>query len=255
LLWNIHVSKNQLASVQRLCQRGIRMARFNRSSLTDSVGAERDKALANFKDQAGEAKELLRATDERAILLRIKRIDLAEKILQTSQDFEKRLQAAWVGDSDGPIVQAYFSDVSQGNIVPSKQLSVPGMSESAQANVRELRDLAGPELLAKSRHFFVGLHWWLRGRYGAGPHGFGLIKDQTAMVSGERLFGLYMPTAMPTPTSPYDDGYPIPAIDRRHHYIWMFEYRRLIRRTFSSERSNTNSTNEVTDRVKLRQFF
>lgn len=254
-LWRIHVSKNQIASVLRLCERGVQMAHFNRSNLGDKEGAERDAARQTFQNQAGQATEVLHNADERAILMRIKRIDLAEKVLQSSQDFEERLQAAWIGDLDGPIVQEYFENVVRGRIVPTKKLSVPGMSESAQANVRELRDLAGPELLAKSRHFFVGLHWWQRGRYGAGPHGFGLVKDQTALVSGERLFGLYMPTVMPTPTSPYDDGYQIPAVDRRHHYVWMFEYRRLFSRDFYAKRTNVKSKSGPEQTVGLDRFY
>ena len=254
-LWKIHVSKNQIASVLRLCERGIQMARFNRSRLGETEGAERDAARDTFHQQSGQATEMLRQADERAILLRIKRIDLAEKLLQSSESFEDRLQAAWIGDLDGPIVREYFQNVSAGRIFPTKQLSVPGISESAQANVRELRALAGPELLTKSRHFFVGLHWWLRGRYGAGPHGFGLVKDQTALVSGERLFGLYMPTVMPTPTSPYDDGYQIPAVDRRHHYVWMFEYRRLFRRDFYASKKNVKSRSGPKQTVGLDRFY
>ena len=255
-LWKLHVTKNQLAGVQQLCRRGVQMARFNRLNLGDDDAQERDKARKLFEDHAAEADELLRNIGERTILLRIKRIELAERVLQTSQDFEERLMAAWVGDSDGPIVQEYFSNVENGKIVPTASLSTPGMAESAQANVRELRQLAGPELLEKSRHFFVGLHWWLRGRYGAGPHGFGLIKDQTAMASAEKLFGLYMPTVIPTPTSPYDDGYMIPEVDRRHHYVWMFEYRRLIRKdSFRTKVHKGKQRSVVTEKVKLDRFY
>ncbi|MCA9215815.1 MAG: hypothetical protein KDB27_22270, partial [Planctomycetales bacterium] len=205
-LWHLHVAKNRLFLARQMSERGVEMAMFNYAKLVDDESKDdRDKARKVFETQASIAGNLQRNVDDQAILLRLERISLAEKILQESQDFEQRLLAAWVADSDGAIVEEFFRDVELGKFVPGKRLSVPGIAASARANLIELQMLAGPQLLKMSRDLFVGLHWWLRGRYGAGPHGFGLIKDQTAMISGERLFGLYMPAELPTPTSPYDD--------------------------------------------------
>ena len=72
----------------------------------------------------------------------------------------------------------------------------------------------------------MGLQWWLRGRYGRGPEGFGLLKSELALASPQAQMMLYMPPETPRPNDSSTTD-PVPQYDRRHHYIWMFEYRRV----------------------------
>ena len=122
-----------------------------------------------------------------------------------------------------------------------------------QALVQLARESAG-DLVTKSRLLYRGLHWWLRGRYGLGPDGFGLLKSVEALSSPLAQFPLYMPAGMPTPSDPTETGYSVPRFDRRHHYIWMYEYR-VLRRHFASASRKLGGNRTVTSRTTFDQFY
>ena len=126
------------------------------------------------------------------------------------------------------------------------------MLTSVAALVRLQRESAG-DLVTKSRLLYHGMHWWMRGRYGLGPDGFGLLKSVAALNSPLAQFPLYMPAKTPTPTDPTISGYSVPKFDRRHHYIWMYEYR-VLRRRHTSETKVLNRKQELTS-TKLGEFY
>jgi hypothetical protein len=110
-----------------------------------------------------------------------------------------------------------------------------GSTASVNAQIARARELADG-LSYKAGLFFEGLHWWLRGRYGEGPDVGGLAKSPEALVSDAALFGIYMPTETPQPSDPSDARVKraTPRFDRRHHYWWTWEDRRLQRGKLSS---------------------
>jgi len=161
--------------------------------------------------------------------LQVARLALAEKLLTESKDVGERLRAALVVDMDGESVPA---SLAKDPLVSAEAL------QKVESTVEHARKSAGRELLQKSRLLFAGLHWWLRGRYGVGTAGNGLLKDSAALTSPEAMFGLLMPIQQPMPTAPTARE-PVPLVDRRHHYLWQFETRELVggRTTSSSTQS------------------
>jgi hypothetical protein len=98
------------------------------------------------------------------------------------------------------------------------------------ADAKRASGLAG-DLAPKARLLFEGIYWWSRGRYGLGSDVEGLAKSPAAMRSPEAQFTLQMPAATPKPTDPAGriSAEPVPRFERRHHYLWAWEDRRLLR--------------------------
>ncbi|MCA9206279.1 MAG: hypothetical protein KDA59_24670, partial [Planctomycetales bacterium] len=95
--------------------------------------------------------------------------------------------------------------------------------------------------------FRQGLQWWLRGRYGRGPDGYGLLKSELALISPAAQMGIYLPNETPTPTDPANPSKTaVPEVDRRHHYIWGMEYRRVQQVSSESMTATGKSTNRWT---------
>ncbi|MEM8734493.1 MAG: hypothetical protein AAGG44_09745, partial [Planctomycetota bacterium] len=77
-------------------------------------------------------------------------------------------------------------------------------------------------------HFDAGLRWWLRGRFGSGPLGGGLLKDPRAKGSKSVLIQLDMPISFPDlAQGPADQDSLSSFCERRHHYQWQWENRRI----------------------------
>jgi hypothetical protein len=86
-----------------------------------------------------------------------------------------------------------------------------------------------------------------------GTDGFGLLKSPMALVSEEEQFALYMPIETPTPTDPSNsNGYGIPEIDRRHNYIWAWEYRQV---SYSRDRFKQKFTTTHGQETQLSRFY
>jgi len=75
------------------------------------------------------------------------------------------------------------------------------------------------------------MFWWYRGRYGTGTAVYGLAKSEEAAAVPAAQFALYMPPdrelepSDPTKVLRFDES--TPRYDRRHHYWWAWEDRRL----------------------------
>lgn len=112
--------------------------------------------------------------------------------------------------------------------VTAADLHRPELGEQIRLAVAHGRQVAGRDLIEKSRLLFTGMHWWFRGRYGAGSEAFGLLKNPTALRSPQVMFALYMPRVPPRPTAPSPTGTNQPQIDRRHHYLWRYTTERFV---------------------------
>jgi len=185
------------------------------------------------------------------------RLAYADEVLTSSQDLEERFLAAFVLDLDGEQLAAQlqlpglFIKPDIAAAAAEQAAAMPDFSNAEQLRyaqeVREHlthgRKVAGVDLLIKSRLLFTGLHWWFRGRYGAGSEGNGLLKDKLALTSPQAMFGLYVPKETPKPTDPTVYGLQSPQIDRRHHYLWQFETKRIA----TSFSSGVNKSQEKGD--------
>ena len=160
-----------------------------------------------------------------------------------SADQLERLLAAVVVDMDGEILPPLLAHDAA---FPAEQ------SEKVGKTIDHARQMAGAELLQKSRWLFAGLHWWMRGRYGVGTAGQGLLKDPAALKSADVMFGLLMPINPPIPNAPTSDQ-PVPLVDRRHHYLWQFETQKVT--SGGSQGTNTSSSYSGTATVTTTTHF
>ena len=232
IFWKIHVYTNELVAAARLAEYGQALLDTARNQVLRKLTAEEKSAIdVDFAALAYEGQQTARELEEVKVELRLRRLARAAQILQTSTDFQERLAAAFAADTDAELLNRFFesnSDVEFGR----PKLNAEGVTESVQTYGRAIQQASG-KLVEKSHLLFEGLHWWLRGRYGMGPDGYGLLKSPLAMQSPATLFPLFMPIETPSPADPFggtsaaEAAVPQPRFDRRHHYNWMYEYRQL----------------------------
>ena len=258
-IWKLHVLKNELANTIALIEYGqfaMRRAADGRSRGTGpaSLAADQQAVALPFDQLRQQAQLAKQKIEENEILVRLDRLHFAAKQFEPQTDLADQIKAAWAADIDGYAVRQFFQQVAP-TATLNKPLGDPEFRQAADQHIEQLHQQVGDDLRTKSRHLFTGLHWWLRGRYGRGPEGFGMLKPRSALTHHQSMFSLSMPAEMPTP-SPPGTAPAVPEIDRRHHYAWMFEYRRLLLRASSRVKTRTKDRkNRVTSRTKLRRFY
>jgi hypothetical protein len=280
LFWELHVLDNRLLSVARITTYASQLSAVANKLPKKSLSEAQQQILAT--DMASYERQVLQLRQRlatREFDYRVARLEAAYQTLKSSQDLKERFRAAFVIDLDGErlaqqlkisgLTQATKpkdapkrSEESAATDTASDELDpLVGRSESQKILLADKvndyltngRQEAGEDLLTKSRLLFTGLHWWTRGRYGAGSDGNGLLKNKLALASPQAMFGLYMPTQTPTPTDPTSSGQQIPQVDRRHHYLWQFETR-SIQTSFDSTTLNKSTSIGSTARVTHRFF-
>jgi hypothetical protein len=246
LLWSMHVFTNQSASAARFCDFAQELKGTAEKLKAKAKGND---ATAVLQTDWSRIKADLAWLRERFVQrdrdLRVARLALADRILTESRDVGERLRAALAVDMDGEGVPA--------SLAKDSQVSAEVRQKVADT-VAHARKAAGPELLQKSRLLFTGLHWWLRGRYGMGTAGGGLLKDTTALTSPEAMFGLLMPIQPPIPT-PSAVREPVPLVDRRHHYLWQFETRELVGNRIKNSTSQQQFAPIATSVTTTKYFY
>ncbi|HEY2249446.1 MAG TPA: hypothetical protein VGH74_00250, partial [Planctomycetaceae bacterium] len=164
---------------------------------------------------------------------------LQQAIVPPAPVLPKGAKAAAAANSPAPVV---FQRAA---------LAGPDLGNDVATLGRRAADAAGP-LGDKAERFFAGLEFWLRGRYGWGPDVGGLAKSNAALQQPQLLHQVYMPdnlltladeeTESPkppasgrrpeTPPRIAKKGKATPTCpDRRHHYTWAWEDRRLVSST------------------------
>lgn len=107
-------------------------------------------------------------------------------------------------------------------------LTRDGLANDVKAQKEKAEKLAGP-LAQRSTWFFEGLQWWVRGRYGSGPELNGLAKSAGVLDDPNLLMQVGLPRELPTVLSTGSSvRQPITHADRRHHYTWAWEDRKLV---------------------------
>jgi hypothetical protein len=268
LLWEAHVLGQKLNSANSLARYAQQtMKSKHRYRFDDLDQPQRDLMNTDFSQLEKEIRAAQVELSERVLMARIKRLQHSADVLQNSDKLKEHYLASWSIDIDGDLIRQELVGVSNrknkgksksGTDTPrfnTEYLNDDTLAEEIDGLITDGRDLAGEALLVKSRLLFTGLHWWMRGRYGMGTDGFGLLKSEDALASAEASFALYMPEVTPKPTDPRDSSrYQIPEIDRRHNYIWAWEYRSL------GFESSTNSSVRVnsyqnTQEVTMSRFY
>ncbi len=176
-------------------------------------------------------------------------------------------------DLDGALLAEFFAKPGVADALDNPALADPELPDRIAQLTAAGRSTAG-KMTAQSHLFFEGLHWWLRGRFGRGPDGGGLLKSPLAARDERAAFGLEMPQRFPAPrrgadatlandaSTSYDQDYPSPDdgirpdYERRHHYVWTYEYRKLLKSYDEHSQSKTTARDDqVTQRVKLSTFY
>lgn len=230
LFWKMHVFSNQFTSAEKCYLLALEIKPLAEKYKPKDKS---DPALAVQKTDWDQVRADMAKLRERFALrdrdLRVARLTLADKVLTEWKNVKDRLLAAVVVDIDGEILPPLLAKDAKFSQEEAERVT---------KTIEHGRQVAGRELLQKSRWLFAGLHWWMRGRYGVGTAGNGLLKDQAALKSPDVMFGLFMPINPPVPNAPGSDQ-PVPHVDRRHHYLWQFETQRVV--SGGSQSSNTQS--------------
>lgn len=254
LVWDNHVLEQKLMASITLAQYAAYIAKRNQKRLKNKLDEDQTALLhQDYAKVEAELSDTLKDIKEHELLVRMKRIEFATHLLGTdSPPLKDRYLATWSLQTDGRIVVETLAkeELEFNNPV----LNDPETTELVQTQIKSGVELAGEKLIKKSGLLFTGLHWWMRGRYGMGSEAFGFMKSEWAVTSDAALFPLYMPEETPVPTSLSDDEV-IPEIDRRHKYIWEWEYRRLTSSKNTTTNTKKSGNSQVTQVTQLSRFY
>lgn len=254
--WDIHVAQNRVKNTTLLARHGVGLAEnARRGKLKGLTDEERSRLDLDFHDFLPRLERASSNLHQVKAELRIRGVRRASEVIRSSREFKERLRASYIIGFDGPQAIRYLEEHDAATFT-RPALRQEDLLDTVRAHVRLANESAG-DLAKKSRLLYLGMHWWLRGRYGQGPEGLGLLKSRAALTSAMAQFPLFMPVRPPVPTDPAMARHAIPSIDRRHHYIWMYEPRRLFveRSSHVEVDEDIEETKQYTSRTKLSRFY
>lgn len=254
LFWEVHVWKNRMQNVARLAEFGLLI----QNKLLGRAQKRQDIPTVNRLQptiiSANKVQQQTHAMLEGEAMLRIAELEKAEKTLRESNDFEERIAAAFALELHGHFLDELFSNYPAGSFA-RPQLNQADLRDRCDDLLASGRT-AGEEVIEKALLLRRGAHWWLRGRYGAGPLAEGLLKTKQAMQSEDAMFGLYMPKKRPDPIVVFTTENTIsPGYDRRHYYTWAVEKRDLVRSATTTVGPSTSSTKHKPGPKSQNQFW
>lgn len=223
LLWQLHIFRNQFSVLNKVAKGTQTLkARFSRQidkwkhSATPTEFAPFEFDLS---EMASKFEKLLIAIDEREAEIRVLRIDDANDLIAQGGKFGDQFDAAFALAYDELFFSRFFETARKEN----RRFQNPDLNDDSIAEILsglvESARTQNPSLFEKATLFYVGSHWWLRGRYGQGPLANGLLKTRQAAKTEKGLFPLFMPVAMPNVDQLIGQQNPRPVI-RRHAFVW-----------------------------------
>lgn len=219
-LWDLHVFSKQLENLFLVAQSCEKLLRPFARRL-NTVDQDNSSRKLDFDALAKRISEQHKHVQENDAEVRYYRLENAANELSSSKDFETRIRAAFALQYDALILSEFFKNNPQPK---NSNLQGEDIREEVEQLVKDGRT-SGQDVIRKATLLNAGLHWWVRGRYGAGPLRHGLLKAINAHTSAARQFPLYMPEK-PTAIDPFSTSaqQKSPRYERRHHYIWAVEY-------------------------------
>lgn len=249
LIWERHVQNNELKNATQLVTQGLAL---KRSQTRRDEQLNESLAKFDFDDYREQLTALRNELDERALLVRVQRLNYATEILQDAAAATKdRFFAAYVVGVDSESLVAEIK--KRGGTTNHATLNDSSLAEQMKEQLRAGKSAAG-DLTEKARLLFAGLHWWRRGRYGAGTEAFGLLKSKPAMRDAKLRLALMMPKTTPIPTDPavYSQK-PVPTYPRRHLAIWAYEDRKF-KQNYTTETSTASRSRIVSSPLTNKHF-
>ena len=251
LFWDIHVLHNEFDNNSKKLQLADALLKRHGKALKRQGDGE--ALVQRFADIKSRLDEQYNDIDERAAELRLQRFRVSHRVLtaeENKDNFERMLTAAMALEQDGQVLATFFKD---NDSISRESLLAENLSDEISRMLDSGRK-AGGDVTKKANLFRNGLHYWVRGRYGAGPLTGGLVKAPNATSSISTMELLSMPKLRDKPISSYhSEEETTPGYDRRHHYTWKAEYRpvrtvqggttsRSTTRTINGDSSVSNET-------------
>ena len=221
--WDMHVAYNELGTGILAAQYGMQLSNLAKLISGKALSPEQKEVLAtDFKKHGQQVMSLGTQLARREAELRLQRFHYAEKQLSPLAGFMDQIHAVDALQTDGRLLFEYLKK----NPSPDPDTTELELASYIKKRVDEAIK-ANPQLAHQAQLLFGALHYWLRGRYGAGTDGHGLLKGASAQHSREASFALFMPKETPKPSDPLTSNNPVPQFERRHHYHWCFEEREI----------------------------
>lgn len=223
LIWQLHVFRNRFEVLKKvvnattgLSEKFSRPLAKHKSTL---VGDAKKPFEFDFKAAAQRLHEIVLAIDEKEAEVRVMRIDDANDLIAVGGKFVDQFDAAFALAYDELFFEKFYETAKKEN----RSFQNADLNDDSIASI--LSDLVesaktkNPDLFEKATLFYVGSHWWLRGRYGQGPLANGLLKAKNAAQNEKTLFPLFMPMQMPNVDQLLGNQVAKPVI-RRHEFVW-----------------------------------
>ena len=249
LIWERHVQSNEWKNATLLVEQGLSL---QRSKAIRDQELKESLSKFDFENYREQLATLRNELDERALLVRMQRLNYATEILQDVAAATKdRFFAAYVVGVDS---ESLIDEIKKRSSTSTHEtLNEPFLAEQLNEQLRAGKAAAG-SLTEKARLLFAGLHWWRRGRYGAGTEAFGLLKSKPAMRDATLRLALMMPKTTPVPTDPsvYPQK-PVPTYARRHLAIWAYEDRKF-QQSYTTQTSTTSRSRVVSSPLTNKHF-
>ena len=234
LLWESHVLANRLAGAKSIADRVSHLIHVSPREAERLTDQQRELVNKDYQALSKRIEQVATDLAEHETALRINRLSLSTNILEQPDLSRERMFAAYYWQVDVARIEA-FLEASRGRQRKETQFSLAELNDSdlrqrVVKSGKKAQHLAG-QLGPKAAWLFDGMFWWYRGRYGTGTAVFGLAKSEEAAAVPAAQFALYMPPdrelepSDPTKVLRFDES--TPRYDRRHHYWWAWEDRRL----------------------------
>ncbi len=237
-----------------------------RKKLTDK---ERETVAESEGDLATKVQDAERDVRELELETRLLRLKYGVEVLQQKQLTKEKFIAAASTRQDARLLKQTLeppAPPAPGKAAKSKTtatkaaasppapivfhrgaLTSPDLVNQVATLIRHMEE-AGGSLGERAERFFLGLEFWLRGRYGWGPDVWGMAKSSAVLQQPELLQQVFMPENLLMPADTKEQTNPAtpgrrpetpPAgtqqkkrempkcPDRRHHYTWAWEDRSL----------------------------
>ena len=243
LFWNMHVLHNEFENISRDLEFARALVKKHKKKL------ERRDADKNYPEQLDTIEQLVKqqykVIKERVADLRLQRFKSAHQALvdpSNKDDFELMLTSSMALEQDGQVLSQFLNG---NDSIERESLAVPGLLEQINEMAVSGKQSAG-DVAVKAKKLRNGLHYWVRGRFGAGPLANGLVKSPKAMKSAEAMKALLMPKVRNKPISNFlSDEESLAGYDRRHYKTWAAEYRPV---TVVRGKTETSSSSKVVGR-------
>src|SRR3569623_15234 len=234
LLWESHVLANRLAGAKSIADRVSHLIHVSPREAERLTDQQRELVNKDYQALSKRIEQVATDLAEHETALRINRLSLSTNILEQPDLSRERKYAAYYWQVDVARIEANL-EASRGRQRKETQFSLAELNDSDRRLrvvksgkiAQHLAGLLGPI----AAWLFDGMFWLYRGRYGSGSAVFGLAKSEEAAAVPAAQFALYMPPdrelepSDPTKVLRFDES--TPRYDRRHHYWWAWEDRRL----------------------------